>query len=214
MLTGIIAYVADSSSLKDRSTCVFLVDLVFGIALFLANTGFGYVLQMAGFNAAYLALFGLEISLLLFVILVVKETVTVSPDVKVKLFTLEHVIAGITVYTKRSASSGRRWKFILLLCIMILIQLLLSDMVTYHLLDRPLCFGATLIGFYTGLVYFVSAVGGTVCMVIFGSKLGDFGLLLVGCLSVILFQSLLPVYNNETEIFLGMSFLFNCMKLL
>ena len=206
LLTGILAYMADTSATKHRSMCFFLADLFFGISTCAAQIGFGYILNSTGYIVAYITLQGLNVFNLIFIALFVKETISQNLIDKVNLFTLKHLKTSVSVYIKKSETSGRRWRLITLLIIMMMTnfsEIMAGDVVTYHLLDRPLCFSSILIGFYTGILYLIKAVAGISCLVILHRWIGDLGLLLTGCISGMFFQSLLPIFHYKRDLFIG-----------
>ena len=159
-----------------------------------------------GYIVAYITLQGLSALNLIFIALFVKETISQSLGDKVKLFTLKHLKKSVNVYITKDEATGRRWRLITLLIIMMITnfsEIMAGDVVTYHLLDRPLCFSSILIGFYTGMLYLIKAVAGISCLVILHRWIGDLGLLLMGCVSGIMYQSLLPIFHSKRDLFIG-----------
>ena len=53
------------------------------------------------------------------------------------------------------------------------------------------------------MLYLIKAVAGISCLVILHRWIGDLGLLLMGCISGIMYQSLLPIFDSKRDLFIG-----------
>ena len=204
ILTGLVAYSADTTSSKHRSMALFLLDLSFGLATCGSNIGFGFMIKATGYSYSFILVLGLYFLNMLFIILVVKETKK-HHSADAKLFTTEHLKKSITVYATKEATN-RRWKLIMLLLIMCSTstgEVQNSDVMTYHLLDEPLCFTSVFVGFYIGAIYLVRALGGILILKCLHWLFNDLGLLFLGCLSCATFQILLPFLLTKEAVFIG-----------
>ncbi len=202
-MAGVIALVSDTSTIEQRSLCIFLMDLFFGISTCLSNTGFGYVISLEGYTVTFILLASLSCTNIFFSKCIVEETIDAHENTKPKFLSLEIMKASVAVYTR---SRNGRWQLIVLLIVTTIFgfsDLYSGDSVTYYLLDQPQCFTSGLIGLYTGTYFLIKAFGGVFCVWLLQRKLGDLGLLLLGICSLLVYQTLVPAFHSKTDLFLG-----------
>ena len=203
--TACISYIADLTEVRDRSLWLCVIDVTIGLSIVLTNVAGGYIITLMGFTWMFLMVAVTFCLCTLLALTIIKETVDVQRNVKVKIFTTLHMKRTLRVYLTDNGTN-RRWKLLMLLAIVCLISLggfESSDASTFILLSSPVCFTPELLGFFVACLYVVKTVGGLGIMKMNDCGVKEGGLLLLSIMSYMAYEIVLSwAYHIET-LFIG-----------
>ena len=205
MMMASLAYIADVTSLKQRPLRILAVEIFSGLGQTAASIGAGYLIKALGFTYPYFVILGIDLFTLLYVLFGVKETVPKNPDAK--LCSCSNFQKGIGVLS-RNTPDKRRWKLIASLFTFFLISMMdfgAVEVITFYVLNPPLCWNSVLIGFYNSFAYVVQTIGSLLFLKLFHRYLKEYGLVIISCLSGIGFYLLLAQSTTTLMVFMGKS---------
>ena len=203
MMMASLAYIADVTSLKQRPLRILAVEIFSGLGQTAASIGAGYLIKALGFTYPYLVILGIDLITLLYVLFWVKETVPKNPDAK--LCSCSNFQKGIEVISKKTPDK-RRWKLVASLFTFFLISMMdfgAVEIITFYVLNPPLCWNSVLIGYYNSFAYIVQTIGSLLFLKLFHRCLQEYGLVIISCLSGIGFYLLLAQSTTTLMVFMG-----------
>ena len=216
MLMLCYTYLTDITALQQRSLRLALLSFLSSIATVISEISVGYCIKYLGYVWTFLILISILAVNFLYVILILPESFAVGQplqiqccrptDTRAYLSSLwRPFIRMLNLYMKDDGS-GRRWK-LRFTCVLLLlvgsIQLGQSPIHTLFMLAYPLCFTSVLIGYYNCCSYLVTNITSVVAIKLFVARIGDLGLIFVGCLFGISFQLVYGFSFNKISVFLG-----------
>ena len=209
LLTGCFAYIADVSPTKSRTIRVTILEVCIGVASALSQFASGFLIDAIGYLFTFLALLIITVLNILYIIFLVKETRTrENSDGKYHLFSFNRVIECTRLYTKDDGTN-RRWKLqlaILTMTVVGMVSISSTDVRTYFLKGKPLCFSEIQIGLFSGILNLSQNFGSIVVVMLLGRRLGDKGLMILGCLSGLASMLLMTFVQNTWMLALGKKF--------
>ncbi|XP_064622693.1 lysosomal proton-coupled steroid conjugate and bile acid symporter SLC46A3-like [Lineus longissimus] len=170
VLMGVFSYIADTTSKKQRSFRIAVLEGCMCISMALAELGMGYFIKATGYLYPYMTCTGIMGLTVVYVVFFVPETIV--PD-KAKTVSIKRSFRNI--YHVYTFTENKRHIKLFLLCLMIFAFLFSfggKSMQTLFVMNAPLCWGPVLIGIY-------SATSGMVLQIP-----GLIGLKLLKCLKV------------------------------
>ena len=206
MMMASFSYMADVTTKRQRPLHLLAIDICSGLGSTAANISVGYMISALGYKFPYLIILGIFVITSIYVICFLPETIDTAPDAK--LFTCENLLKGLNVITKKTENK-RRWKIILSLVIFSLIATLDfggTEIVTFYLLNPPLCWNSVLIGFFISEAYVVMTIGGVLFVKFLFARIRECGLVIASCLSGLLYYFILAGSTTNITAFMGMSF--------
>ncbi len=201
MMMASLSYMADVTTKRQRPLHLLGIEICSGLGTTAANVAVGYMIQGLGFKFPYLIILGIFILTSIYVICFLPETIDKRPDAK--LFTCENLQKGVQVMTK---PGPRRWKLLVSLVIFWLIALLDfggTEIVTFYLLNPPLCWGSVLIAYYLSEAYIVMTIGSVIFVKFLFRPIKECGLIIVSCLSGLIYYVILAGARNNLTAFMG-----------
>ena len=202
---GAFAYMCDISSSEKRFVRIFIVELSNGIGTLLAHVTTGYLIKYTGFLFPVLVGAVLQLLILLYSILFLEETY--KPKAKAASVNCPDFKALVSIYIIEG-SKKRRTQLIICLLLTLFIVFFeqgIYNILTFYFLDPPFCWEADLIGLFNGVVFVVKSVGGGILTVLLIRRLQETTLLLIGCLSYIVYFLLVGFANGPALAFTGKS---------
>ena len=203
MMMASLAYIADVTTLKQRPLRILAVEIFSGLGQTAANIGAGYLLDALGFFYPYVIIVGIAIFTLLYVIFFIKETLPKDPDTE--LFACSNIRNGIGVIVRKTVDN-RRWKIISSFLIFFLISVMdfgVVEIITFYVLNPPLCWNSVLIGYYTSFAYVLQTIGSLIFLKLFYRCLKEYGLVVVSCLSGVGYYLVLAQATTTLMVFIG-----------
>ncbi len=198
-----LAYMADVTTPKQRPLRILAVEIFSGLGQTAAYIGVGYLLKALGFTVPYLILLAINTVNLLYVLLCIEETTPKNPEAK--LFDCANFLRGIEVISKRT-EENRRWKIVSGLSIFLIISILdfgAVEIITFYVLNPPFCWSSVVIGYFHSFAYLVQTIGSLVFLKLFYRCAGEYGLVLISCISGIGYYVMLALARTTLMIFLG-----------
>lgn len=203
MMMASLAYIADVTTVKQRPLRILAVEIFSGLGQTAANIGAGYLLKALGFTYPYIVILAIDIFTLLYVIIFIEETVPKDPNTK--LFACSNIRKGLGVVCKKT-TDNRRWKIISSFVIFFLVSVLdfgVIEIITFYVLNPPLCWNSVLIGYFNSYTYVIQTIGSLVFLKLFFRCLGEYGLVVLSCLSGVGYYILLAESTTTLMVFLG-----------
>ena len=204
MMMASFSYMADVTTKRQRPLHLLAIDICSGLGSTAANVSVGYMISAMGYKFPYLIILGIFVLTSIYVICFLPETVDKQPDVK--LFTCENLLKGIDVITKKT-DNNRRWKIILSLVIFSMVATLDfggTEIVTFYLLNPPLCWDSVLIGFFISEAYLVMTIGGVTFVKFLFPRIRECGLVICSCMSGLLYYFILAGSTTNVTAYMGM----------
>jgi len=195
-ISACLSYISDISTESDRSLRLLVLELSLAFGVAVSSIGAGYIIQDYGFFWAFMLSFAAFTLIALFTAVLLKETVVVVEDANV--FSMSHLIETWHLYS-RDTDSKRRWKLWMLLIIISLVAMSdigASDVTTYFLIEYPLCFTSTMVGFYGALSFVSPTLLSLVFARLFSGCLSDTMLIVLGCMSDVAAKALLATAHT------------------
>lgn len=195
------AYVVDTASHKDRAMRIVIVDLISGLAYTVAQVGIGILIKEMGFLYSFYIVFCVYLVNLIYLVFILPETV--KKEKPEKLFSMERFKETLNLYRQ----DGSLQKKILIVGLVILALYMVGDQasgapLTLYFLNYPLCWNSEYIGYYKASEYVVRYVACLLFVWMFVRKIGEGGLLFLGCLSCVLYNIVLAQARDSTTAFL------------
>ena len=197
-----VAYTADNTENMQRSFWIVVVDLCLSLSAVIGNFGSGYIITGLGYTWCYIILGIIQLATTLFIVAFIRSTSHIVTDFTV--FTTEHFKRTRDLFTKDNGTN-RRWKVNVLLaiyCLALLGNLRLSDVLTYTMLNRPLCFSSIMLGNFFSCLHIVMTVGGFLLLLLRRCGLREIPLLYVAYISLIGFEIMVSLAEDEKTIFI------------
>lgn len=201
LIMAINAYICDVTSPERRSFRMIMLELFMLLGVALSNTAAGFIIKLLGFDYSFLFGMFFHSLNLIFTLFFLKESV--ENITTVPFFALSHIKESVQIFSKDNGT-GRRWKLLVVLGLFIACmtaEIGLLDIVTFFLLDVPLCFSSVEIGLYSTLSYIGKGFGSVILLKTLHRTLGDSGLVIVGCVSGFLAQLFLAFSVNRVMIY-------------
>ncbi|XP_077865158.1 proton-coupled folate transporter-like [Saccoglossus kowalevskii] len=205
-MSGFLAYIADITTLQQRTYRVVIVTVVILASSALGQVGVGFWLESQGFGPPLILVFLLYILTICYVIVFIKETIIYDSS---KSFTLVIILKGVGDFLKYN-TDGRRWKFILLVGDIIFLTLIVSSslsLVVLYVQDYPFCWNSVFIGLYFAAQLSFSGLGMIVGGKLLPRWLSDSGMVHVGIVSFIAMMLINAfAYHYPVIMFVGVMF--------
>ena len=142
------AYIADISDHESRSVRIFILEVAIGIGIIISTISVGIMIRTIGFMYPFVAIGGLHLINLVYIMAYVIETRKKDPTAR--LFTFNHYIQAFRLIGCDDGT-GRRWKMMLCMGILWLTctaDLGGGDVLAYTQLNSPICFNSVLVGYW------------------------------------------------------------------
>lgn len=184
LITGCFSSIADITTNENRSFRIIILELCISVGVILSQILFGFIIKLLGYTWPFAILAALIFSLLIYVPLRVRETVTPSgpvPKCQSIYFT-----KAVLLYVRDPTKTRRRLKLIItILSVTILSGIFLggNSVDTYRTMNSPFCWSSVMIGLFAGAKYTVAAVGTITLTKTLQPRLGDLRLVIFGCVS-------------------------------
>lgn len=198
-LSGVFAYLADTTSSSQRSLGMGAMEACLGISMVIANVSIGYWLKMAGAKDPMLAITSLLVASPIFMFCV-KESFVRSrqslyrEDVALPIRVIESVKRQLGKIKTVFASDRDRGRC-LVLCIVafsmhILCYVGSSSIVTLYVLNKPFCWTSDLIGIFSGTKAAFWQMGMVVTLLLLRNRVSDWCLVYMGFVSYVVYNTL------------------------
>ena len=198
---GCVSYTADNTNLAQRSFWVVMVDLGLSLSAVIANFASGYIITWLGYTWCYIIMGIVQILTCFIIVTLIRGTPTDLDNVKI--FTLEHFKKSKNLFTKDNGTN-RRWKLNMLLVIIslsVLGNVRISDVLTYTMLNRPLCFSSIMVGNFFSCLHVVMTAGGLLLIFLRRYGVKEIPLLYAAFSSLIGFEVLISLAQEEKAMF-------------
>ena len=199
---ALFAYVADISTKERRSIRIFMVQLVNTLGMAMAQITIGYMIFYWSFSYPYGLILCIYVMCLGLICMLRESVADTRPT---PLLTCQHIERTVRLFVP---PVGDPAVCTLRLCLLLI---LLDSMVEagglnallLFLLSWPACFSSILLGFYLALLWSLTSLGSLMVLKALFFRMGDTGLILLGCAAGILMRLwlTLPIYDT-TYIFL------------
>ena len=197
------AYIADITTADNRSFRILVLEIAIGIGVMSSNLSVGYLIKAIGFVYPFLFAMILYTLGFLYVIVLLPETVYYVPGTK--LFDLKHFSTTLQLLTKETPNK-RRNKLILnliLLTSVAMVEIAMPDVQALRAFNFPLCLNSVLYGYYVAEQYLCKDAGSIVLMKFGLKRIGRNGLLIIGCVSFIVYNIGYGLAWTPTVLFFG-----------
>ena len=162
---AIHAHVADTTTHAQRAKYMLIVEIAGGLGSLMASISVGYMIDTLGYNAPLSVSLSMLTIVLFYCIFLIPETITIEGHVP--FFTIVHFKQAFLPLTKRyhKWDSIKRWSVLGGMITMLLYMFASyggGEMVTYYVLNPPLCWSHTLLGYYRATRFALQSVGAIV----------------------------------------------------
>ena len=211
-LMACFAYIADISATANRTLRITILEVCTGVAMACSNFASGYLIAAVGYLYSFIILFCMNIANIVYIVFVLPE-----PKLTREKPSIGKVLSASAKIYMKDEPNKRRWKLQLVTLIMVvtgMVSLAKYDTQTYFLRGRPLCFSPVQVGYFTGGFNLAQNLGSLLAVALFGRKLGDMGILILGCIFGIITMAYFAFVQNIWMVSLGMQaftifFIFN-----
>jgi PCFT/HCP family folate transporter-like MFS transporter 1/3 len=143
-LMSAFSYISDVTGHRNRALRIVIVETALGIGIIGGQLLFG-LLPSFGFMYLYILLAAIVFLMLLYVLLILRESRIVAE--RPKIFSTEYIKQMVRVYTTND-EYGRRWKLIIIAGILLfgsMMELGRMDVILLFVQNTPLCWGNALV---------------------------------------------------------------------
>ncbi len=203
MMMSSLAYMADVTTKRQRPLHLLAIEIFSGLGTLAANVSVGYMIAGLGFKFPYIVILSIFFLTSVYVICFLPETVDKDPNAK--LFTCENVKKGVNVITRKT-ENNRRWKIWMSMAIFFTIATVDfggTEILTFFVLNPPLCWGSVLIGYLLSESYLVQTIGSVIFLKFAFPKIRECGVIIASCLSGVLYYFMLAAAKDNLMAFLG-----------
>ena len=202
MLTTIFAYVADITTLKQRSMRIVIIDVSIGTGTAVAQLIIGVLVTKIGYFYPYIIILGILIVILAYTLFLLPETVVA--DTSAPLCELNH-FKSITKLFKGDQTNRRRQLILglVLLTLISLSQYNINNRLTLYLTDAPLCWNPKYVGYFLFYAILIRQFGTLVSTKMLRNHVGDSGLAIAGIMSAIGFDVVMAGAVHTAVVFTG-----------
>ena len=184
LVTMCFAYGADVSNKDKRSLKVTILEVCLGLSAAAGTYSTGFIIQAVGYAFSFSITVALNV-LNLFYTIVILPISTHEEDPNGKQSIYNHFVSCFKLYFKDN-KTNRRWKLqynLIMLFTLSLVFTSKTDSQTYFLKGEPLKLDETEVGVFTGTMILVHYFGCILAVMFLGPKIGDFWLIVMGCIS-------------------------------
>ena len=202
MLSTVFAYVADVTTIKERSMRIVIIDVSIGFGTAIAQLLIGILVTHIGYFYPYIIILGLLLLIFIYTLILLPETV--EADTSAPICELSH-FKSITQLFKVN-TNGRRNQLILGLVMLVLISLSqynINGRLTLYLTDVPLCWMPKIVGYFLFYSILVRQLGTMVSTKLLRNKVGDSGLAIAGIISAIGFDIMMSGAVHTAVVYTG-----------
>ena len=202
MLTTAFAYIADVTSINDRSMRIVIVEVSIGFGTATAQLIIGILVSSIGYFYPYIIILGLLTLILLYTILFLPETV--EADTSAPVCEINHFKSISKLF--KDNSNGRRKQLIIGLVLLILISLSqynINGRLNLYLTDAPLCWMPKVVGYFLFYSILIRQLGTLVSTKLLRHHIGDSGLAIGGILSAIGFDVMMSGAVHTAVVYSG-----------
>ena len=206
--TGVIvmscfAYLSDITTHQQRTIRVVILECSGSIGLILGSLVTGYLIRYFGFLWPNVVIVILTAVTVLYIIFVIENNTKQNSQSGVTK--LNHLWEPLKLYLKDDGTH-RRWKLTLIMFIMFLVMIVdfgRLDCESFHLLSYPFSWNSVKIGYYSATVQLMRMLASVILARLIMHWTGDLGLLLISCLSGVIYEILFALAESIGVIFLG-----------
>ncbi|XP_031550092.1 solute carrier family 46 member 3-like [Actinia tenebrosa] len=164
MVAALLAYAADTTSPESRAIKLGILEALAFLGGTLSQFASGFWVENLGYTATFWMILSFHVLNLLYIIFLLPESLLTPsvPKRKPCCLSFENIKPVITVYTKKRKGRWILFTLLLLSVIFLLAQFIITTLVVLYTKNSPLCWTATLIGYYLGTLLFSKAFGAVV----------------------------------------------------
>lgn len=220
MLMLCFSYLADITDRSQRSLRVVLLELCAGLAFIVSNLGIGYAIFYLGYTWTFAIIIGIIVLNFVYVACFLEESLVLETSIQGLSERGSHVVGARQSYSRSifqpfllmvrlymtEGRYKRLWELRLtavILGVVSIVQLGRMPVQTLFMLAYPLCCNSVVIGYFYSCSYLVTNFTNVIMTKLFAGKLGDLGLMFIGCLFGITFQLVFGFSFNILMLFMG-----------
>lgn len=192
-IAAAFSHLSDRTTTEQRSFRIIVMEFCMGFTSALMNLLSGYIIEGFTYSYTFLFLFAIAILCLIYLTVFVSETIK-TDNTKHELWKNIHRCFRI-FFTEHHR---RRKKLLVCLLLILLCAPVVTraDVITLYFRTRPLCFSRVKIGLFNFGWLISSYIGGIALTALCRDRIGDTGLILIGCLSISL-STLLNAFTTR-----------------
>ncbi|CAD5117306.1 DgyrCDS6093 [Dimorphilus gyrociliatus] len=193
-IAAAFSHLSDRTTTEQRSFRIIVMDFCMGFTSALMNLLSGYIIEGLTYSYTFLLLFAISVLCLIYSLVFISETIKRESEAKHKIW--KNIKRCFQVFF--SEHHRRRKKLLTCLMLVLLCAPVVSraDIITLYFRTRPLCFSRIKIGLFNFGWLISSYAGGITLTALCRDRIGDTGLILVGCLSISL-STLLNAFTTR-----------------
>lgn len=201
---AILAYVADTSKPESRALKLGILEAITFICGTIVQFSSGLWIKNYGYDSVYMVILTVHLLNLLYVVIFLPESLPTELKQNTAICSCDSLKPIVLVYIRKRV--GRWVLFSLLICAVLvyLTSFVVQTLLVLYCKKAPLCWGESLIGYFSGTLLFSKAVGAIVGILLC-SWLGisNFGATQLGVLFLMASLVMIGLSRTKLEMFLG-----------
>ncbi|ELU07909.1 hypothetical protein CAPTEDRAFT_226612 [Capitella teleta] len=195
-----MAYISDTSTPKDRTIRLTVIEVTCGVCSALSQVLVGFGITNYGFIIPLYVLIACHALNSLYVIFFVPEIR--YPRRGQRFVAKDHIFRTVRLY---STEDGNRKERLICLAALLFCSATIGgrfDPLILNSLNSPLCWSSILLGIYTAWTSLSAQFGGITLVSLLFRRIGEMGVGIIGCLSGIVYFSILAFCHTTLSMFL------------
>ncbi|XP_074648093.1 proton-coupled folate transporter-like [Tubulanus polymorphus] len=197
-------YISDITSPMERAIRITILEGLIMFSMAVSQLGLGYWIDASGFLYPYLALIGLLILNLIYIVFFVPETLIVEKNKEARFSMITELKAILSVL--KTKENGRRIKIVFLNILIFLVVFTNVSTVNVRLLflmNIPFCWGPIKLGIFGAIGAVANQVISVISVKIFKFCLSEMWISLIGIFSSMASLLLFSFSEHEWELYLA-----------
>jgi PCFT/HCP family folate transporter-like MFS transporter 1/3 len=164
MVAALLAYAADTTPPESRALKLGVLEALAFLGGTISQFASGFWVENLGFIATFWMILSFHLLNLIYIVFLLPESLPQSAVKTPKpcCLSFENIKPVITVYTKKRKGRWILFTLLFLSVIFLFAQFIITTLVVLYTKNSPLCWTATLIGYFLGTLLFSKAFGAVV----------------------------------------------------
>lgn len=193
-IAAAFSHLSDRTTTEQRSFRIIVMEFCMGFTSALMNLLSGYIIEGLTYSFTFLLLFAIAVLCLIYLMIFVSETVKKENQIKHELW--KNIRRCFRIFFMDHPRRRKKLLVCLLLILLCAPVVTRADVITLYFRTKPLCFSRVKIGLFNFGWLISSYIGGITLTALCRDRIGDTGLILIGCLSISL-STLLNAFTTR-----------------
>ena len=197
------SYMADVTTPQSRGFRIFILEVCQGVGQMVAQVAIGQAISNFGFLYPMFVILSIQFINLIYIIFFLPETLYKSADARILNF--DNYKRSIKLYVG-STMRGKRlslWLGLGVMGVCAAANMVNNETITLYLVNKPLCWGSKLIGYYNALALAVKFIGSFIMLKLLTGKLHEATLAMISLVSLAFYDIVVGFATSTWVMFMG-----------